>query len=347
MMKAAVFYGPKEYKVEDVNEPKIAEDEILLRIHACGLCGSDLRTLQYGHPRITPPLILGHEISGEVAVLGRNSQGLYHTGDRLAIAPIVYCGSCSHCRNGRNELCSNYLEFGQAWPGGMAEYMRIPAVALRNGCIHIIPEKLDSIQATVSEPLAACLHAIERVDFDFIKTAVIFGAGTIGCLLMQLVVDKGVEKVILIDPNVNRLEIAEKILSVRTLNNTSQDIFDEIKKTNPEGVDLIFTATAAPIVQKQALQIAGKACQIIVFSGLPKEHSELNIDYNQIHYQCLKILGSSIYATRHHQQALHLIENGTINVRDLITTFPLPDFDRGTKMALKGDVIKAVFIPND
>ena len=165
-------------------------------------------------------------------------------------------------------------------------------------------------------------------------------------MLLQLIRNQGVENIILIDPNDSRLKVAQIFNPDHTINTTTMDVVKEIKThTDGVGVDAVFTATAAPTVQNQAIEASSNGGQIIVFSGLPKDQSAIQIDFNQIHYRSLRISGTSIYSPDHHRKALSLIENGKINVKDIITTYPLLDFISGAKAALNGEIIKAVFIP--
>ena len=345
-MAALRFYGPHNYQVEEIPLPQLSDQDILIKVSACGLCGSDIRTLKFGHLRITPPFTLGHEVTGEIIEVGPHADSPFNYGERIAIAPVVYCGTCGYCQNGHSEYCENYREIGQTWPGGFAEYMLIPQDALRHGVIHPIPDSLDSISATLSEPLGACLHAIDRMDLEVVRSAAIFGAGTIGCLMLQLLRDQGVKEIAVIDPNVNRLELAQKIGADFLINNRVENAAEKIKSLSSEGgVDLAITATAAPAALIQAIEIMNKGGQIIAFAGLPKKQSVLEIDMNTIHYKCLKISGSSIYAPRHHRKALDLIADGTIRVDEMVTTFPLREFRTGAEAAINGEVIKAVFLP--
>ncbi|NMC30527.1 MAG: alcohol dehydrogenase catalytic domain-containing protein [Pelolinea sp.] len=345
-MHAVIFRGPLDFGIEAVPLPHISSNDILLKVITCGLCGSDLRTLKFGHRKVTPPFIIGHEICGEIVEVGSQASPAWKTGMRLAVAPVVYCGVCIYCRQQRLELCESYQEIGQVWPGGLAEYVAIPADALRRGVINPLSPSIDMVQAAVSEPLAACLHALEKVDFSTVRSAAIFGSGAIGCMLLQLIRKRGVQTIILIDPNDDRLNVAKIFHPDATINTNDVDVVNEIKTiTAGIGVDAVFTATAAPIVQEQAIAISSHGGQIIVFSGLPKEQAQVRVDYNQIHYHNLRISGTSIYSPDHHKKALELIENGKINVKDIITTYPLLDFISGAKAALNGEIIKAVFIP--
>lgn len=344
-MKAVIYYAPNDIHVRDIPAPHLAEQSgLLLKVLACGLCGSDLRTLQTGHPKVTPPYILGHEICGEVVEIGPGVTTPYKPGSRLAIAPLVFCGQCRYCLAGHFQYCEQYREIGQSWPGGFEECMLIPREALERGVIHAVPESLDPAHASVSEPLAACLHSIEPLNFELAHSAVIFGAGTIGCLLLQLLRLKGVQHITLIDPNESRLRIAARFHPDKTINIRQLDASIEETVGN-QRFDLVFTATASPIVQNQALHIVEKGGQIVVFSGLPRDRAEITVDYNLIHYRNLRIFGSSIYAQSHHAEALKLIADGSIHIEELITRFPLLEFEKGLAEAQSGRIIKAVFLP--
>ncbi len=345
-MNAVIFKGPLNYGIEKIPIPQISPKDVLLKVSTCGLCGSDLRTLRFGHRKITPPFIIGHEICGEIVKVGPRVSHDWKVGMQFAIAPVVYCGKCIYCCQKRFELCENYREIGQTWAGGFAEFMVIPADALLHGVINPISASLDPIQAAISEPLASCLHAMEKIDFSTVHSAAIFGSGAIGCMLLQLIRNRGVKNIILIDPNDSRLKIAQIFHPDHTINTTTMDVVKEIKTfTGEVGVDAVFTATAAPSVQNQAIEVSSNGGQIIVFSGLPKDQSVIQVDYNQVHYRSLRISGTSIYSPDHHRKALSLIENGKINVKDFITTYPLLDFVSGASAALNGEIIKAVFLP--
>ncbi|NMC47254.1 MAG: alcohol dehydrogenase catalytic domain-containing protein [Chloroflexi bacterium] len=345
-MHAVIYKGPGDYALEKMPVPSISDDEILVKVDAVGLCGSDLRTLKFGHRKVTPPFILGHEISGTIQATGALVDPRWAPGMRLALAPVVYCGTCHFCRRGQFELCQNYREIGQTWSGGFADYIALPQEALQHGVIHPIPQGLDAIPAALAEPLAACLHALDLVDFRNVHSAAIFGSGAIGCLLLQLLRNQGLHSIIIIDPNETRLQIAGHFHPDHRINAADEDSVERIRiLTKDLGVDLIFTATAAPIAQQQALESISKGGQIVVFAGLPKGQSVIPFDLNKVHYDCIRLIGSSIYAPHHHQQALRSIAEGHIDVEHIITTYPLVEFQRGVQAAMSGKIIKAVFTP--
>lgn len=345
-MKAVIYKGPGNYALENVPIPSISDQEVLLKVDAVGLCGSDLRTLRFGHRKVTPPYILGHEICGTIQSAGKRTASKWAPGSRLSLAPVVYCGTCHFCRRGQFELCQNYREIGQAWSGGFADYLVLPQDALQNGVIHPVPEGMDAEAAAVAEPLAACLHALDMVDLRAVHTAAIFGAGTIGCFFLQLLHNQGLDTLIIIDPNETRLTIANSFHPDHIINAANENTVDRIRSiTAGVGVDLIITATAAPAVQQQALDSISKGGQIVVFAGLPKGQSWLPFDFNKVHYDCIRLIGSSIYTPHHHENALCLIAEHQIDVKKIVTTYPLAKFKEGVQAAMDGKIIKAVFIP--
>jgi len=345
-MRAVIHKGPGDYTLEVTPVPTISDQDVLLKVNAVGLCGSDLRTLRFGHRRVTPPYILGHEICGTIQSAGSRVASKWKPGSQIALAPVVYCGTCHFCKRGQPELCQNYREIGQAWAGGFAEYIVLPQDVLQRGVIHPVPEGMDAQSAAIAEPLGACLHAMDLVDLRNVHTAAIFGFGTIGCFFLQLLKNQGIDTIIIIDPNETRLQIAKYFHPDHSINTTSENAVERIHSiTQGVGVDLIITATAAPTVQQQALDSIGKGGQIVVFAGLPKGQAWLPFDFNKIHYDCIRLIGSSIYNPYHHEKALRLIAEQRIDVKHIISTYPLENFREGVQAAVNGEIIKAVFIP--
>ena len=164
-MRAVVVNAPMDFGVRDVPVPLCPDGGMLLKVHACGLCGSDLRTLRYGHRRVTLPWIIGHEISGTVVGTGSDYGGPWREGEMLSVGPVVYCGRCDFCAAGRFELCEDYREIAQAWPGGFAQYVAIPEEAVRLGTIQHVPPGLDPAVAAIAEPIPARSTTIPRSAF--------------------------------------------------------------------------------------------------------------------------------------------------------------------------------------
>ena len=346
-MQAVIVNAPHKFSVQKVPAPKCDKKGLLLKVDACGLCGSDLRTLRSGHHRVTLPWIIGHEICGTVVEIGAEYKGQFQQGDRLAVGPLAFCGVCHYCQNAQYELCSNYKEIAQAWPGGFAEYIALPPECLERGTIQKAPQHLDSAIAAIAEPLSSCLNAQEKGAVSLGDTVLILGAGPIGCFHISIARARGADKIFIADIQDSRLKFAELFEPDVVINSTKTDIVEKVREhTNGLGADVIITANPDPKSQVQAVHMAAKGGRILLFGGLPKGKSSPGIDMNIVHYQALQLIGTTIFAPRHFGLALKLLASGRVPGEKLIShKFPLNEFEKGANMALNGEVLKAVFLP--
>jgi len=346
-MKAVVVRAPMEFGVEDVPVPETPEGGFLLRVEACGLCGSDLRTLRSGHRRVTFPWIIGHEIAGEVVEVGNEYRGQWQEGEELAIAPQAYCGVCDFCIKGEYELCENQREIAQDWPGGFAEYVAIPEACVRLGAIQRKPEGLDPAFAAISEPVSACVNAQEKGEVGLGDTVAIIGTGPIGCIHLSLARARGADRIFVADIVEERLKMAEAFGPDETINVAETDLVEEVRRlTDGKGAEVVITATPAPIASVQAMEMARKGGRILIFGGLPQDNSRPGVDMNLIHYNGLHVIGTTTLAPQHQRVALQLMTSGRIPVDKLVThRFPLSEFKKGVGMALAGKTLKVVFLP--
>jgi L-iditol 2-dehydrogenase len=345
-MNAVVVRAPLQFAVEEVPLPEVPPGGLLLKVEAVGLCGSDLRTLRNGHPRVTLPWIIGHEICGRVVATGPRYQGAWPVGELLAVGPLAYCGRFDFCLDGRFELCEGYREIGQAWPGGMAEYIAIPEECVRLGNVRAVPAGTDPALAAISEPISSCIHAEEKGQVSLGDTVVIIGSGPIGCIHTSLARARGADKVILVDIVDERLKMAEAFEPDFTINSTKVDLVSEVHRLlGGKGPDVVITSSPAPATQVQAVEMARKGGRILLFGGLPKDQTKPGIDMNIVHYHALHLIGTTIFAPRHQLLSLKLLLSGRIPAQRLITRFPLQDFVAGAQQALDGKLLKAVFMP--
>jgi L-iditol 2-dehydrogenase len=346
-MKAVVVRAPMEFEVEDVPVPACPEGGLLLQVIACGLCGSDLRTLRSGHRKVTFPWIIGHEICGTVVRVGSKYQGSWEVGEELAVGPNAYCGVCDFCIDGQYELCENYVEIAQKWPGGFAEYIAIPEACVRLGTIHRLPEGLDPALAAISEPVSSCVNAQDRGWVGLGDTVAIIGSGPVGCTHISLARARGADQILIADIVDERLKLAEPFEPDATINAAQTDLVEEVLRlTDGRGADVVITATPAPIASVQAVEMARKAGRILVFGGLPKDNSKPGVDMNIVHYNALYVIGTTAFAPKHQRTALRFLASGRVPGDKLIThRFPLSEFKKGAQMALEGKVLKAVFFP--
>ena len=273
------------FDVEDVPAPEAPAGGLLLDVKACGLCGSDLRTLRSGHRKVTLPYVIGHEICGVVAETGPGYSGPWQRGDLLSMGPVVYCGHCDFCLEGQFELCENYREIAQAWPGGLAEQIAVPPEAVRLGVIERVPAGVDPGNAAIAEPISSCLNAQEKGRVGLGDSVVIIGTGPIGCIHIALARLHGAGPVIIADINAERLRLAEPFEPDAASNASKVDLVSEVRRlTDGKGADVIVTATPAPVRVVQAVEMARKGGRILLFGGLPKEqqHTTGGYEYHSL-----------------------------------------------------------------
>lgn len=346
-MKAVIVKAPGDFGVYEVEKPACPEGGLLLKVLACGLCGSDLRTLRTGHHRVKLPYIIGHEVSGEVAAVGSGYRGSWKTGDRLAVSPVVYCGKCIFCQDGKFELCTGYRELAQAWSGGLAEYMAIPSEAVARGTIQEIPVGVDPAHATIVEPLSSCVNAQEKGNVGLGDTVVIIGAGPIGTLHVELARARGAKTIIVADIDHNRLEMMKIYNPDYIINSSDEDLVEKVRSlTSGYGADVVITANPVPETQVQAVEMAKKGGRVLLFGGLPADKSCPGIDMNLVHYHALQLIGTTIFAPGHNRMAMNLVASGKVSAEKFIShIMPLSEFVAGANMALEGKARKVVFIP--
>ncbi len=347
MMKALVVRAPMDYKIEQKKIPQAPAGGLLLKVLACGLCGSDLRTLRSGHRKIQMPYTIGHEICARVEDYGEAYDGIWNPGDILAVSPLVYCGKCSFCRKGEFELCNGYKEIAQSWPGGFSEYMTLPEEAIKHGTIQIVPEGMDPAHATIIEPLSSCVNAQEKGSVGLGDTVLIIGAGPIGTLHLELARARGADKIIMADISEYRLKLAESYQPDLIINTLKQDLKEEVLRvTKGYGPSVIITANPDPSTQVIAVEIARKGGRILIFGGLPKDKETPEINMNTVHYNSLQLIGTTIFAPKHNKVALELLSNGRISAEKFIShQFNLTEFNKGAQLALDGKARKVVFVP--
>jgi len=347
MMNTLVVRAPMDYGIETKEVPQVPAGGLLLKVLACGLCGSDLRTLRSGHRKIRLPFTIGHEICARVEKAGNAYSGPWKVGETLAVSPLVYCGKCIFCRNGEFELCTDYKEIAQAWPGGFADYMALPEKAIAHGTIQRVPEELDPVHATIVEPLSSCVNAQEKGNITLGDTVLIIGAGPIGTLHLELARARGADQVIFADISEDRLKLAEVYEPDLMINTLKLDLKEEVlKATNGVGPSVIITANPDPSTQVLAVEIARKGGRILLFGGLPGDKAVPGVNMNTVHYNSLHLIGTTIFAPRHNNMALRLLIKGRISAEKFIShQYKLTDFVEGAQFALEGKVRKAVFNP--
>lgn len=332
-MKAAVYNDIDKMQIQEVSKPDCGDDGIVLKVKACAVCGSDIRIFHHGNPRVKPPQILGHEISGIIESVGKNVKN-FAPGDKVAVGADVPCGECIFCRSGIGNNCQINYAMGYQFAGGFAEYLLLNKTAVNYGPIAKIPNNVSYDEAALAEPLGCVLNALELSPVKLGDTVVIIGAGPIGCMIIPVVKLLGAAKVIVVQRSLPRLEAAKKFnADVYICSGEKDPVAEVLKETGNLGADLIITANPSPETHSDALYMAKNRARINLFGGLPKG-SKVTLDTNIIHYKELFVCGAHGAMPHHHSKALDLIASKKIDMKDYIShNYPLDKINEAFETA--------------
>lgn len=319
-MRAARLYDIGDLRVEEIPRPAVGEGEVLVRVGAGQVCGTDIRMFKQGAAAASPenPLTLGHEIAGVVEGLGRGVDGLA-AGDRVAVAPNYGCGVCDLCVSGNTQSCERSQALGVTRDGGFAEYMLVPAAAVRQGNIALVPEHVTLQEAALAEPLSCVYNAFERNDPQPGDVVLIIGAGPIGLMHAKLYLMAGAGAVIMNDLKKERLELCKTIEP--TIYTASPDELGELlaELSRGRGADIVITAAPAPATHQLALELVAMNGKVSYFGGLPKDKQVVPINTNLIHYKQIWVTGTTRQSLRQYRKTLELIDRGLISLEGLMT----------------------------
>ena len=350
-MKAAVYYGPGDIRVEEKPMPLIGDDDILIKVEASAICGTDLRIYKSGHHAVHPPQIIGHESAGTVAKTGKNVEE-FKVGDRVAIDPIVSCGWCYYCRRGITNLCSTFKKtiesFGYYYPGGFAEYMAIPGKAILRGNLIPIPESMSFEEAAIAEPMACALNGLLLARVGAGDTVLVIGAGPVGMMHAGLSRILGATKVVLSEINHNRLEMAKKAdIADYYINPEEADLKEFLMKvTDSIGPDVIMIAAPSKSSQEESVQLVANQGRICFFGGLPKNDYIACLDSNLIHYKEIFVHGSSGATTEQIRICIEFMGGKRIDGKKFITgTCSLDEIPEYMQEIADGNHLKVVVKP--
>ena len=345
-MKAAVLEALGVIVVKEVPTPKPGDEEVLVKVRSCAVCGSDLRIFRSGNSRVHLPQILGHEIAGEVVQVGAHVTKL-KVGDKIAVGADIPCGQCSFCEGGIGNNCQTNYAMGYQYAGGFAEYVLLNQMVMNFGPVHKIPDNADYAEYSLAEPLGCVLNALERSPIVIGDTVVIIGCGPIGCMMMPVMKKMGAARIIGVERSPMRQEIALQNGADFIVNPNDGNIVEAVLNlTGGLGADVIFTATPVPEMQACAVRMAKNRARINFFGGLPATTGPVPIDTNLIHYKELIISGAHGALPRHHGQAVDLIRNGVIDVKPFITSsFPLERINEAFEKSINRQCMRVIIQP--
>ncbi|RPJ55533.1 MAG: galactitol-1-phosphate 5-dehydrogenase [Acidobacteria bacterium] len=267
-MKALVLKEYSRFSFEEVPEPSLAPDHVLIRVKACGICGSDVHGMDGSTGRRIPPIVMGHEASGVIAAAGPEVHD-FKPGDRVTFDSTIYCGSCFFCKRGEINLCDNRRVLGVSCGdyrlhGAFAEYVAVPERVL-----YRIPDALSFERAAMIEPCSIAFHAVNRARLTINDTAVVVGSGMIGLLVIQALRLAGCGRIFAVDVEDAKLELARRLGADAVLNSSRVDTADEIRRlTHNRGADLAFEAVGISPAVQTALASVRKGGQLVLVGNL-------------------------------------------------------------------------------
>lgn len=344
-MKAAVFYEPGSIVVEDRPDPAPEVGEVVLRVDTNTLCGTDQRIYTGAKTRgVDLPRVLGHEFSGVVVAVGSEVVNL-RPGDRAAVCPVVPCGRCGSCLRGAENACDSRSAFGYMFDGGLAEYVRLPRLAVDSGNVLKIDSDVSPSVLALAEPLSCCVNGNRRSGISIGSRVFILGGGPIGLMHLQLAMLAGAAEVVVSEPHTARRTLAEELGAV-TINPSDVDPATWVRdRWGGDGADSVVVCVGVAGVAGTAISAVRRTGTVNLFAGFPKDAS-VALDLNQIHYDEIVLTGSTAMRREDYVCALRLIEQGRISLSQLIThELPLSSVEAGLNMVGSSDALKIAINP--
>ena len=342
-MKAAVFHGPNNMKLEEVKKPEINENEVLVRVNASAVCGTDIRIYEGKKTKgVRTPSVIGHELVGTIEEVGGKVKE-FAAGDRVGIMPVIPCRKCYYCLNGRENVCANRTAIGYEYDGGFAEYVKIPSSALEAGNLVKIPDQLSFEQAVITEPLACCINGQRKANVKMGDVVVVIGGGPIGLMHVQLAKIAGARKVILSEPIDHRRAKALLAGAEYAVNPEVESLQDIVfNETEGLGADVVIMAIGIPFLVNTSASLLKKGGTLNLFAGFTNGVLS-EIDPNIIHYNEITINGTSALTRADYHKALSLLASGQINTDVIITTgYSLENIEQAILDVKNGNHMKTV-----
>lgn len=338
-MRAGVYLGTGSVEVREWRTPEPAAGEVLVQVRYAGICGTDMLIRSGKHPRVIPPRVLGHEVFGSIVEAKPPADATWQPGTRVALYPLIWCGSCAPCREGNTHVCEKLGLIGIDVDGGIAEYVKATPEQLV-----AVPDAVSDEQAALVEPLSVAVHVVRTSSFRAGDTALVLGGGPIGNLIAQVLRAAGARAVLISEVKQFRRALAER-LGFATVDPAEGNLRDAIRRLTGEPfVDRVFEAAGASAAYRDAVQ----ACKVrgeIAFVGLPKAPPE--VDVVSLVFKEVQTTGARVYARKDYRSAIALLERRAVDVTSLITDqLSLDEVDLGFQQMQEAETsLKILFAP--
>lgn len=319
-MKAAVFYGKNDLRIEETDIPKAKADEVVIKVMACGICGTDIHIYEGDEGAAATPAgtVLGHEFAGVITEVGKNVKEI-KIGDRVCVDPNKLCGSCYYCKSAIGHFCENIIGIGTTVNGGFEQYCAVP-----QSQVYKIADTTSFEEAAMSEPVSCCMHGMDLCDIKTDDTVVIIGCGMIGLIMLQLAKRAGAAKIIAIEPDDEKRRLAEKLGAQFCIDPIEENAETVLKKNGITRVTKVIECAGHAETMEQAVHLADKK-SIVMFFGLTAPDDTISIKPFEIFKKEIEIKASYINPYTQ-QRAVEMIDEKRIDVKSMI--YEVADIDK-------------------
>ena len=311
-MKAAVFYGKQDLRIEDIPMPVPGHGEVLIKVMACGICGTDVHIFHGDEGAAQTPAgtVLGHEFAGEVVGLGEGVQGV-NIGDRVCVDPNKLCNECYYCKSGIGHFCENITGIGTTVNGGFAEYCAVP-----QSQIYKIADTTDFARAAMAEPVACCMHGIDMCNISCGDTVLVIGGGMIGMLMLQLAKHSGAGKLIMLEPVAEKQALARQLGADLCINPIQEDVKQVLADHQIQRIQVVIECVGSVKTMQQAIDLAGKKATVMLF-GLTAPDAVMELKPFEMFKKELTVKASYINPYTQ-KRAIDMIDYGKIDVQSMV-----------------------------
>lgn len=311
-MKSAVFYGKHDLRIEERPMPTVGPNDLLVEVHACGVCGTDVHIYEgdKGAADCPPNTVLGHEFAGKVVQIGENVTD-FAVGDRVCVDPNDWCGACYFCREGAAHFCERMKGIGTTRDGGFAQYVSVPQKQA-----YRFTDRITYAQAAMTEPVACCLHGIDLCEIRPSSVVMVIGGGMIGLIMVQLAKLAGARTVILLEPVESKRALGAKLGADLCIDSLREDVSGILKAQQIKQVDVVIECVGLPATICQAIELAGKHSTVMMF-GLTKPDDTIPLKPFEI-FQKEITLKSSFINPYTQGRAIALIDDEKIDVSSMV-----------------------------
>jgi 2-desacetyl-2-hydroxyethyl bacteriochlorophyllide A dehydrogenase len=336
-MKAALYSSPHHLDVVARDLRALRDDEVLIDVEACGICGTDVHIVE-GTSRSSPPVVLGHEYAGRIVDKGKGVKS-HALGERVAVDPNIACGECAYCRRGLIHLCSSLRALGVDIDGGMAEFCIVPAAQVYTLGDDMAPEVCAFV-----EPVSCAVHGIDKAQIASGDAVVIIGGGPIGQIMLQLGRVAGAAFTMLVEPVAEKRALAAASGASRVIDPRSADVVEAVFEDIPEGADVVIECAGLPATAQLALKLTRRG-GTVEFFGVCPIGSSIPLEPNQVYFKELTIVGS--YINPHtFSRAIALLQQGRVVVKDFpIARFPVDGVHEALRHHRENLTLKSIIIP--